>query len=314
MILSITKARQVSGLSRAVGLFLAIGLLAGAGQAFAQATYDSPEKAAEALFTAAKARDASAIDQIFGPGTKEWILSGDSVQDQGAMDRFAAEYQQKLSFEKTKEGAVVLVVGTDEFPFPFPIVRKGAGWAFDAALGKEELLNRRIGRNETNAVEVLEAIAEAQREYASEDRDGSGVLQYAQKIRSSAGKRDGLYWPTTEGEPDSPLGPLVAEAAREGYGAVVRSAAVAPYHGYYYRILTAQGEQAPGGAMNYIANGRMIGGYAIIAYPAKYDVSGVMTFIMRQDGVVFEKDLGPDTANAVQRIKVFNPDSSWKKS
>lgn len=208
-------------------------------------------------------------------------------------------------------GKVVLVVGRDDFPFPIPIVPDGPTWRFDTAAGKEEILDRRIGRNELNTIQTCLAYVDAQREYYARDPDRNSLLQYAQKFASTPGKKDGLYWPTKPGEPPSPLGPLVARARGEGYAK--RSEGPVAYWGYYYRILTAQGKDAPGGAYDYLAHGRMIGGFGLVAFPAQYGVSGVMTFLVNQDGVVYQKDLGPKTEAIVRGIKQFNPDPTWEK-
>ena len=294
-------------------LFLALAAAARA-QGDGRATFPAPEAAAEALLAAAVAKDKAAIVAILGRDTNDWLFTGDAVEDDQAMERFVAAYRQKRAFEKKGEAALILVVGNGEFPVPFPLVRAGAGWAFDAAMGKEELLNRRIGRNELRAVSVLAALVAAQWEYAAEPRDGALAAQFARRIRSSPGRRDGLYWPTKEGERESPLGPLMAEAARDGYAAAVAGTARVPFHGYYYGILAAQGPAAPGGAASYIVNGRMIGGFAAIAYPARYGASGVMTFIVGHDGAVYEKDLGPNTAALAAAMRAFDPDQTWRRT
>jgi hypothetical protein len=311
------KLRVPSAALHALRIVVAALLLALGAEARAQgagrATFPTPEAAAEALAAAASARDQAAVIAIFGAGAKDWLFSGDAVEDNQAMERFAAAYRQKRSFERKGDTAMILVVGNGEFPFPIPLVRAGTGWAFDAEQGKEELLNRRIGRNELRAMSVLAALAAAQWEYAAEARDGSPVHQFARRIRSSPGRRDGLYWPTKEGERESPLGPLMAEAARDGYAAVVAGGVRVPFHGYYYGILTAQGAAAPGGAASYIVNGRMIGGFAAIAYPAQYGASGVMTFIVGHDGVVYEKDLGPNSGRLAEAMRAFDPDPTWRR-
>jgi hypothetical protein len=300
---------------RIAALFVAITFaLSPVGRAEAQKaqSFASAEAAAEALNAATKAKNADAVVAIFGAAAREWLVSGDPVQDAADMERFSAAYQQKHGFERTNDGQTVLTIGNDNFPFPIPLVRSGGSWSFDAESGREELINRRVGRNELHAIQALLAVVDAQREYASANRDGSGIRQYAQKFRSDAGKRNGLYWPTKDGEPPSPLGPLVAGAVREGY-APGRGDAAVPYHGYLYRILAAQGPSAAGGTLSYVIGGRMIGGFAVLAYPARYDVSGIKSFLVNHDGVVYEKDLGPNTSNAADRITVFDPDSSWKK-
>jgi Protein of unknown function (DUF2950) len=204
---------------------------------------------------------------------------------------------------------IVLIIGRDDFPFPIPLVPEGPKWRFDTAAGEDELLRRTIGRNELAAVQVCLAYADAQREYYAEYRDSSGVLQYAQRLGSTTGKRDGLYWPTKAGEPRSPLGERVATARADGTG----SGRPVPFNGYLYRILTAQGSGAPGGAYGYVANGKMIGGFALVAVPAVWGASGVMTFLVSHEGVVYEKNLGPKTAEIARQMKTFNPDQSWRR-
>ncbi len=273
--------------------------------------FASPEVAAEALFEAAKAKDGKAFDAIFGPALREWIVSGDPVQDQEALQKFIDAWQQKHVIAKDGDKAV-LSIGNDDFPFPFPIVKTGERWAFDAEAGKEELLNRRIGENELSTIEVLKATVDAQREYTALARRFTGTGQYAQRFLSTPGKKDGLYWQAKEGEPSSPLGPLVGEAQGRGYR-VEAGDGPAPYYGYHFRMLTAQGPEAPGGAYEYIVNGKMIGGFAVLAWPARYGVSGFKTFAVNHDGVVYEADLGPNTAALAAAARAFNPDKNWKK-
>lgn len=281
------------------------------------AKFKSPAEAVAALIDAARSKDASAVATVLGPGTKEWLVSGDPVQDTAGRARFVAAYDAKHEIVNEDGDKAVLVVGTDGFPFPFPIVKSKAGWSFDLEQGKEELLNRRIGENELNTVQVLLAIVDAQREYAEVDRDGDGLLVYAAKFASTPGKRDGLFWARAEGEAESPLGPLVAQAAREGYsagGSGGTKGESVPYHGYKFRILTGQGAKAEGGAFDYMVGDKMFGGFAVIAFPAKYDASGIMTFIVNHDGVVYETDLGPETQRLAQDIKTYNPDETWRKT
>jgi hypothetical protein len=278
--------------------------------AIAQRRFASPEEAAQAFVDAFKSGDQKAMLAILGDEGKGVVSSGDEVADRAARARFVAAYDEKHGFE-AGGGRVVLVVGSDDFPFPIPIVPDGPSWRFDTAAGKEEIVNRRIGRNELNTIQVCLAYVDAQREYYARDPDGDALLQYAQTFASSPGKRDGLYWPTKPGEPPSPLGPFVARARGEGYSKA--SSAPVAYWGYYFRILTAQGKDAPGGAYDYLAHGHLMGGFALVAYPAQYGVSGVMTFIVNQDGVVYQKDLGPNSAAIARAMKQFNPDSTWQK-
>ena len=289
---------------------LVAGSWAPASSAGKQRQFASVEEAATALVDALKSGDRSAMLAVLGPGGESLVSSGDAVADRRIQERFVGLYQDKHHFE-AGGGKVVLVVGPDDFPLPIPIVPDGPYWRFDAAAGKEEILNRRIGQNELNTIQVCLAYVDAQREYYTRDPDGDGLLQFAQRFASSPGKRDGLYWPANPGEPSSPLGELVAKARGEGYSK--RSSAPVPYWGYYYRILTAQGKEAPGGAFSYISHGQMMGGFALVAYPAQWGVSGVMTFIVSYDGVVYQKDLGPKSAAIGRAMKEFNPDSTWKK-
>jgi hypothetical protein len=275
-----------------------------------QRRFASIEEATQALVAAIRAGDQKAMLAILGEEGKGLVYSGDPVADRGARERFVAAYDAKHSLE-AGGGKVVLVVGNDDFPFPIPLVPDGPSWRFDTAAGREEIVNRRVGQNELNTIQVCLAYVDAQREYYARDPDNNGLLQYARTFASSPGKRDGLYWPTNAGESPSPLGPLVARARGEGYSKT--SSSPVPYWGYYYRILTAQGKDAPGGAYDYLAHGRLIGGFALVAYPAQYGVSGVMTFMVNHDGVVYQKDLGPNSAAMARAMKEFNPDSTWKK-
>jgi len=277
-----------------------------------QKNFASPEEASSALVGALKAGDAKVTMDILGPGSKDIVQSGDAVADKAAGERFVRAYAEANKLDKSGDKAV-LNVGKDNWPFPVPIVKDGTGWRFDSKAGKEEILNRRIGGNELSVVQVVQAYVDAQRDYYLLNPQKDKLLHYAQKFASAQGKRDGLYFPTKAGEKPSPLGPLVANARTEGYSAQGASGKPIPYHGYYFRILKSQGPDAPGGAYDYVAQGRMIGGHALIAWPATYGNSGVMTFMVNHDGVVYEKDLGPDTAAAVQKITKFNPDKSWKR-
>lgn len=304
-------------LGRLVALLLALVLIsAPESRLFAaeakQRRFTSLEQATTALVDAIKANDRKVLLDILGPEGLSLVDSGDAVADRNTGQRFAAEYDRGHRLEGGG-GKVVLFVGPDDFPFPIPLVPEGPVWRFDTKAGKEEILNRRIGRNELHAIQVSLAYVDAQREYYSEDRNDDGLREYAQHFASAPGKRDGLFWETKAGEAPSPLGPLVARARIEGYGGG-RQVTPVPYQGYYYRILPAQGSDASGGAYDYVAHRRMIGGFALVAFPAQYGVSGVMTFIVNHEGVVYQKDLGPNTAAIVRGIKLFNPDGSWKKT
>jgi len=276
-------------------------------------TFASPEEAAKALVDAMKTGDKAQLSVLFGPGSESLISSGDDVEDKIVRERFLKNYEVRNSFEKKGDDKVLLQVGKDDWPFPIPIRKIGSVWSFDAKAGKEEILNRRIGRNELNTIDVLEAYVVAQREYAKRDWDGDGVYPYAQKFASTPGRKDGLFWKAKEGEEESPLGPFAARAAREGYARKGKSEKPSPYHGYYFKILKAQGKHAPGGAYDYVVKGNMILGFGLVAYPAKYGSSGIMTFIVNQEGVVYQKDLGKGTAKAAEGMKRYDPDPTWKK-
>lgn len=273
--------------------------------------FTSPRAAVDALVAAVKGGSTDGIIAVLGPEGRNLASSGDPVADQLARERFKTAYDEAHEIKQESDTRAVLIVGKDEFPFPIPIVAEGEGWRFDTAAGAEEILDRRIGENELSAIEVMRAYVDAQREYAEADHDGKGP-QYARRLSSSEGKRDGLYWVAAEGEAESPLGPLIAEARAEGYKK--RSDAPTPYHGYLFRILTAQGKNATRGARDYVVGGRMIGGFGLVAAPAEYGNSGVMTFIVNQDGVVFQKDLGPETTRISSQMSVFDPDKTWKEA
>jgi DUF2950 family protein len=277
--------------------------------------FKSPDEGARALIDAAKSGTASELTAILGPSYKEWIESGDAVQDKQARERFVAAYEEKQAVEMIGTDKAMIVVGNDEFPFPIPLVKSANGWSFNPELGRQEILDRRIGKNELDTINTLQAIADAQDEYSSADREAKGVHEYAQKFMSSPGKHDGLYWLTDEPEPKSPLGPLVGEAVRVGYDARARATDQerTPYHGYYFRMLLSQGASAPGGAYSYVVKGRMIGGFAVIAYPARYGVSGFKTFMISHDRAIYEADLGSDTQRVAERIQAFDPDKRWSK-
>lgn len=273
-----------------------------------QRSFATPDEAAMALVQAVKARDRATILAILGASAESWISSGDAVADQAAGERFVSAFEQKHAIENNDPAKATLAIGADDWPFAFPLVKSSAGWRFDTEAGKTEMLARRIGANELAAINVLLAIVDAQREYASADHNTDGVREYARRFASSSGKKDGLYWPTSTSEPPSPLGPLVVRAAGEGYE---KSNSPQPYHGYSFRPLLAQGSHARGGALDYVVRGRMIGGFAAIAYPARYGSSGVMTFIVNHEGVVYQKDLGPDTAKLARAMSRFDPGPGW---
>lgn len=275
-------------------------------------TFASPEQAVQALAAAWHGGRAADLLEIFGPAGQSLVRSGDPVAERNARRRFAALYDRRHRIERGGGGEAVLVIGDENWPYPIPIVQQGSGWRFDVEAGAMQILDRRIGRNELNAIAVARAYVEAQRDYAAKDPLHSGLREYAQQLASSHGRHDGLYWPAAAGE-ESPLGPLVATAEAKGYPAPPPAAGGrVPFEGYYFRILTAQGGQASGGAKSYLARGHMTGGFALIAFPATWGDSGVMTFVVNQNGIVFEKNLGPDTAGVARRITAYNPDRSWK--
>ncbi len=274
-----------------------------------QRSFASPEEAAQALVQAVKAYDRPAMLAVLGQDASNWISSGDATADRAAIARFVAAYDAEHKVALQEEGKATLTLGSNDFPFAFPIVRSGERWRFDTAAGKEEMLARRIGENELSAIKVLQAIVDAQMDYASSDRDGDGVVAYAQKFNSSPGKHDGLYWPVKAGQAPSPLGEILAKASSEGFKASGRPA---PYHGYYYRLLKRQGKNAPSGALDYVVGGRAIGGFAVVAYPARYGNSGIMSFIVNQDGKIYQADLGPDTPTKAMKMEEFNPGPDWK--
>jgi hypothetical protein len=270
--------------------------------------FGSPEEAVKALVAAVKTGDVNAMQDVLGPGSQKLVQSGDATADRTGRERFLKAYGEASKIARQGDAKAILLVGKDEWPLPIPIVKDASGWRFDTIEAKEEILNRRIGRNELSTIQAVLAYVDAQREYYLRNPQGDKLLHYAQKFTSAPGKRDGLYFPTKAGEKPSPLGPLYASAKAQGYTKGDDS-----YHGYHYRIIRGQGASAPGGAYDYVAQGRMIGGFALVAWPASYGNSGVMTFIVNHQGVVYEKDLGPDTAAAVKKITRFNPDKSWKR-
>jgi len=276
-----------------------------------QLAYATPEEAVQALIAAAKATDSKGMIAILGASSKSLVDSGDAVSDKARRVRFVASYDEASKLERSGDTKVILTTGNDAWPFPIPLVKDSAGWRFDTKAGKDEILNRRIGSNELSTMQALLAYVDAQRDYYRLNPQKDKLQGYAQKLVSSKGKRDGLYYPTKAGEPLSPLGPLFDAAKAEGYGG--EGVKTTAYHGYHYRILKGQGADASGGAYDYLAQGKMIGGFALIAWPATYRNSGVMTFMVNHDGVVFEKDLGPNTAAVVGKITRFNPDSRWKR-
>lgn len=311
MILSGKKRKKhATGLrSCLAGLGLIFAFIISSTPASAQKMFSSPEEAVKAAIAAARSNNDKELLAIFGAQAKEILFSGDPVADKQRRAEFVAAYDQANRLSTDGEDRI-LIAGKQDWPFPIPIVKKGQSWMFDTEQGKQEVLNRRIGGNELFTIQTMLAIVDAEREYAMKDRDRNGLLEYAQKFLSDPGKKNGLYWEAKAGEPESPLGPIMVQARSQGYGAKITTAP-GPYHGYNYRILTAQGKDAPGGAYSYFVKGKMIGGFAVVAYPAEYGNSGIMTFIVNYDGKVFQKNLGPNTAAAAKSMKEYNPDKTW---
>jgi hypothetical protein len=293
-----------------VMIFFFVGFDADA--AVKQKGFATPEEAVKAFAAAMQSNDERELLSIFGPTAKELISSGDPVKDKNQREKFISDYERKNSI--APEGSrMVLIVGEKDWPFPIPLVKKADQWFFDTKAGKEEILNRRVGENELSTVQTLLAIVDAQREYAMHDRDNDGIREYAEKFGSDPGKKNGLHWKTNPGEEPSPLGELVADARAEGYSRSGPQQGPIPFHGYYFRMLKKQGKHASGGAFDYTAKNKMIGGFAGVAYPAAYGSSGVMTFMVNHEGVVYQKNLGKDTAKAAKAMTSFDPDKTWKK-
>jgi len=280
-------------------------------------TFTSAQAAAQALFTAANAADRQALRALFGLAMDELVAS-DQVEATNEFKVFVRAYNQTNHIVNKSETSCILVLGTNSWPFPIPIVKGSGGWHFDTDAGKDELLNRRIGRNELETIKTVRTYVDAQREYASRDYDGDQVLEYAQHLLSTPGTKDGLFWPPDLDGEISPIGPLITQAQQQGYlfysPADDPEPGPKPFHGYYYKILTRQGSHAPGGKYNYIVNGNMIVGFALVAWPAQYRESGVMTFIVNQQGRVYQQDLGPKTGKLAKSMKAYDPDSSWSVS
>jgi hypothetical protein len=317
---------KIIGLSAAIltTSFLATGSIAApekketaAKQQVAQGTpqpgqkqFDTPKQAADALVQVATNLDVAAAKEILGPDGEDLVSSEDPVMDKKRAEEFANKAKEKMSVETSKKtpNEAILVVGNDNFPLPIPIVKQNGKWFFDTKVGREEILNRRVGANELNAIEICRGFVEAQHEYAMDKHDGSKVNQYAQNILSDPGKHNGLAWQNSDGTWGGPVGEEVAKALQEGYK-VERGT---PYHGYFFKVLKGQGPAAPGGEIDFMVGGAMIGGFGLAAAPAEYRVTGVMTFMVGPDGVVYEKDLGPDTLKTFQSMEKYNPDGTWK--
>ena len=309
-----TQNRRAGRLANVFGLAVAGLILTLPVTTFAedQQTFESPDAAIAALTNAAESHDTNAMHLIFGPEGRK-LVSPDVVQATDAFERFVQRIQEKVELVTNSDTSIRLDLGADAWPFPIPLVSQDGHWFFDTAAGATEILNRRIGKNELGAIDVCRAYVDAQREYASEDRMGDGVLAYAKYLRSTPGTRDGLFWPAKEDEPLSPFGPLIAAARGEGYhrAASMINDERAPYHGYYFKVLTGQGKHAPGGKYDYIINGRMIAGFGLVAWPAEWANTGVMTFIVNQQGKVYQANLGKKTAKIAAAITRFDPDDKW---
>lgn len=293
-----------------IEILLATAIFANLGvaqQRKGEKTFATPDEASEALYSAAKSHDEKTLLDIFGTGGKQILYSGDDAEDANSRATFLKQYEEMHRLVQEPDGSVVLYIGAKNWPVPIPLVNKGDLWHFDTEAGLQEILFRRIGRNEVSAIHVCRALAAAEKEFAQERHE------YAQKIFSDEGQKNGLYWEVAEGEPESPIGPLVAQAVTEGYVRNPRGKPI-PYRGYFFHILRAQGKNAPGGAKSYLAGGKMNGGFAFVAYPAEYRSSGVKTFLVSTEGVVFEKDLGANTETVASSMTRFNPGSTWHRN
>jgi hypothetical protein len=276
-----------------------------------QKTFDTAQQAADSMILAVKNDAVPALLEIFGPDGKDFVVTGDDVQDKNSRAAFVALAQEKMAVdtEPNHPNRAILSVGNEDWPLPVPIVRQGGKWHFDSQAGRTEILDRRIGSNELDAINICRGYAEAQKEYAAEIHDNSGVNQYAQRIISTADKHDGLAWRNADGSDGGPIGEAIAKAIAEGY-----TSESGPYHGYYFKTLKGQGPAAPLGQIDYVVDGVMIGGFALIAWPAEYRLSGVQTFIVSYDGVVYQKDLGPDTPKIAAAVELYNPDKTWHRT
>jgi hypothetical protein len=308
--------RMLQFFSGAMAILIAIAALGCSStkdrEAAGQKSFASPQLAVAALVSAVQGGNDAELLAILGPGSEDLTSSGDEVADKNSRVRFLKAYEEKNSLTQEEKGHAVLLVGDKDYPFAIPIVQQGKIWLFDTQAGMDEILNRRIGRNELHTIEVMHAFTDAQREYACIKNNGD-TSEFAQNLASSEGKKDGLYWKAGEGEEESPFGPLIARAVEEGYEGRLDQPPPEAFHGYYFKILKGQGEHATGGAFDYVVDGKMILGFALAAYPAKYGTSGIMTFIVNQEGVIYEKDLGEDTETVALAMTNFDPDDSWRK-
>jgi hypothetical protein len=308
MITILSSTNRTRSLTRLTLLTSALLALAVTSVANAQQSFKTAQEAAEALVSAARTGNRNGLLTVLGRDGADIVSSGDAVADASARNRVVEAYDARHRVVTEGTDKAVLIIGQDDWPFPIPLVRKDGTWRFDTVAGREEILYRRIGRNELDTIQTCLAYVDAQREYAEQGIGGNAV--YAQRIISRPGKKDGLYWPAQSGADESPLGDLAASADAEGYRAGQQRA---PYHGYYYKVLTKQGPNAAGGTLNYVVRGKMIGGFALVAYPAEYRNSGVMTFLVNHQGDVYEKDLGPKTARIAAGMTAFNPDKTWRR-
>jgi Protein of unknown function (DUF2950) len=294
-------------------ILLALPLFAGVARAADQKTFATPAEAVQALVKASEDENQEEMLAVLGDDGKDLVFSGDAVQDKVGMQSFVRAYKTKHAIVTKDANTRILQVGASDWPMPIPLVNDGGKWKFDTAAGKEELLYRRIGHNELGAIAACRGFIDAEKDYAAVGHDGLPTGIYAQKLMSDPGKQNGLYWESKEREPTSPAGPFLAKAAGEGYGASTTNEESQPYHGYFYRILLGQGTAAKGGAKSYLSDGKLTGGVALVAYPAQYKVSGVMTFLINQHGVVYQKDLGEKTSEIAGAMTEYNPDSTWTK-
>src|SRR5262245_24042085 len=314
MDLFILRTFQSAKLTAGVLMLVAVALAAqnSASQQTNQKRFGTAEEAVQSVIKAAKANNRAEMLAILGADAEDLLSSGDKVADMRARQLILVALNEKWSLSSQGPNTKTLIIGNEEWPYPIPLVKDKGGWKFDAAAGRQEILYRRIGRNELSTIKSCRVYLTAQKEYAAKSHDGKPVGLFAQKFASDTGKQDGLFWKSGPGDDLSPLGEFAAQAASEGYSRA--DSGPTPLHGYLFRLLTAQGSAAPGGAKSYIVNGEMKGGFALLAYPAEYRNSGVMTFIINQDGIIYEKDLGQQTAQAASKINEYNPDSSWHKT
>ena len=306
----ITRSSKLALFAGVVLLAVTAWAQAKPGSATPQKGYDTPQAAADALIQAASVFDQQALRAVLGPGSEDLIASKDPLQDKARALAFAAKANEKNAIQMASSKRAILVVGDEQWPLPIPIVKRQAKWYFDTREGRQIILLRRIGANELDAITICRGFVEAQLDYAAEPHDGSGINQYAQRIISTPGKQDGLYWANPDGTPGGPISDAIAKAISEGYSPGKTSG----YHGYFFKVLKGQGPAAPLGQVDFVIQGVMIGGFALVAAPVDYRVTGVKTFMVSHDGIVYQKDLGPDTINVVKRMERYNPDKTWART